>query len=116
MSARNFLNGRERAAGERGFGGFYFFDKTRAAEATGRFEIGWQGNMRQFGAPAAAFGLAGHGGAAFGAVFLHGKSMPRRIGKVKQWKAVSDRRAAKAASLRAPRQENGGRACVAGWH
>jgi hypothetical protein len=40
--------------------------------------------MRQFGAPAAAFGLAGHGRAALGAVFLHDKSMPRRMAKVKQ--------------------------------
>lgn len=40
--------------------------------------------MGKIGAPAAAFGEAGHGDAAFGAVFLHQGSMARGMGNVKQ--------------------------------
>ena len=67
------------AAGGRGAGGFYFFEETRAAEAAaGRGLSGGHGDdMRQFGAPAAAFRLAGHRCVALGAAGFHGEIMAR---------------------------------------
>jgi ABC-type transporter Mla maintaining outer membrane lipid asymmetry permease subunit MlaE len=71
------------AAEERCFGGFYFLQEAGAAEAAGGFEICRQGDMREVGAPAAAFRLAGHSGAAFCAKLLHEESMARARENVK---------------------------------
>jgi hypothetical protein len=64
------------AAGGGWAGGFYFFEEAGAAEAAGGFGFGgdWD-HVGKLGAPATAFGLAGHGGIALGAASFHGEIM-----------------------------------------
>lgn len=74
----------EWAAGGSCFGGFYFFQQASAAEAAGGLRIGRHRKVRKFEAPAAAFGLASHGRATFGAAGLHKESIALRRTQVKR--------------------------------
>ena len=54
----------------------FIFEEAGAAEAAGGFGFGGEGDhVWEFGAPATAFGLAGHGGVALGAAGFHGGIM-----------------------------------------
>ena len=64
------------AAGGGCAGGFYFFQEAGTAEAADGFGFGGKREqVGKLGAPAAAFGPAGHGGVTLGAAGFHMESM-----------------------------------------
>ena len=86
VAGRGRIGDGKYAAGGRCAGGFYFFEQTRAAQASVGCGagLGHGNDVRQLGAPATAFLLAGHWRIALGAASFHQEIMGRRAPNVQR--------------------------------